>query len=249
MLIKVLTVVGLFVTVTSKADSICSGLFERKWKELLTESHNLNISTTRNLKRFDEYPNFDYSKHSKILFLSDQDKSGGTLSEKINDPTKLIISSDISFNAGVNIRVDNQRLPFKKNSFDLIVMNRGLCVCKGTSSCGGIESNRASMRDFLLSAIEILDKNNTNSLMLMTGFYYSTFIKQVPPLWISVLNELKSFYPNLQFTIIHSLDIYRKLPYGFIGFAVSLDPIIPIEVTLQNLTGLEFNSGTVKDSL
>ncbi len=180
---------------------------------------------------FDRYDNFDYSRYSRVLFLNDNGR-GGSAIESSSD--KLVISSD--FKQGGNIRVDNNNLPFVANAFNLIVMNRGLCPCHGPISCGGIKTGREDMKKFLLSVVDILDKNDKQSLALLTGYYFPGEMRTlVPTLWMEIVKELQPLYPNLSFAILsqgNSADVINN----FIGIVISADPNTAIEKKLNTLS-------------
>jgi hypothetical protein len=201
-----------------------------------TEDYNsLPVIKTTHYSNFDFYPNFKYDQFNKILFLSDGGKAGQSIQSRKN-PSQLIISSDFKFSTGVNILVDNNKLPFNNNSFDLILMNRGLCPCRGLAACGGIDINRKSMKSFLTSVVNLLNKNNPNSLALITGFYFpGPLRKLVPELWMSLVLELQPRYPLLQFAILDDNSLNAPLADGFVGIAISAVSDVPIKKHIQLL--------------
>lgn len=235
---KAMTCVGLFTVTVSLANAQqCLNIFQEEMAVLSPEPSIVKTIVTEGNKIFDKYHKFNYSNFFKILFLSDGGKAGNAFKDYyfVGPSKQLVISSDFVYQQGVTIRIDNNRLPFQENSFDLIFMNRGLCTCRNTITCGGIDTNRDSMKSFLKSTINILDKNNPNSLLVMTGFYYNTLLRTVPPLWISVFKELQIEYPYLQFAILRGENKNKELPFDFVGLGISVDPTTPIEVRLQKL--------------
>lgn len=215
-------------------------------------SDNLSYLKADSYEPYYNYYKFNYENFKKILFLSDMDV--GAKYARRSDRSQLFVTSDIDFKDKKNEKVeeenenksgslktylDNNFLPFIGNSFDLILMNRGLCVCKGGgASCGGVDIHYEPMKKLLLGVIDVLDKKQINSLALFTGFYYPGMAVVVPALWKSILNDLKTQFPSLQFTFIYS---ERKSggkeligEAAFIGFAISTGPQ-PIEATLNQL--------------
>lgn len=167
---------------------------------------------------WDSYYSFNFQNFEKILFLSNGDK--GAYMEK-NDPSQLIVSSDFEINFGINTLVDNNKLPFKDNTFDLIFMNRGLCLCRGAAkACGGIDTHHESMKKFLTGAIRVLDKKHENSVAILTGYYFpGTTRSEIAKMWNSVLMELKTEFPALQFALLKAENLNGKVE--FMGLAVS----------------------------
>lgn len=196
---------------------------------------SLPIVKTSHFSNFDYYPNFNYDKFNNILFLSDGGKAGRSIQSK-KKPSQFFVSSDFKFSTGVNVLVDNNKLPFQNNSFDLILMNRGLCPCRGLSACGGIDINRESMKSFLTSIVNLLDNNNPNSLALITGFYFPGPLRKiVPDLWMSLVLELRPIYPYLQFAILDNNFLNSPLADGFVGIAISAATEVPIKEHIQLL--------------
>lgn len=59
------------------------------------------------------------------------------------------------------MQMDNtQEFPLESNSFDLIVMRKGLCQCHAGTCCGGIKANVAEGARFLMEVSRILNKQN-----------------------------------------------------------------------------------------
>jgi hypothetical protein len=204
-----------------------------KCSELL--SNEVKFVQTNQWQSYNQYELFDYRDFKKILFLSDGGKGGRALKYfKEND--QMVVSSDFNISYGVNILIDNNQLPFRNDTFDLILMNRGLCPCRGHIACGGIDTQYIPMKNFLLSTINVLNKKDSHSLALFTGYYYPDVFKEVVPrLWLKIIREVQPLYPNLQINIIRAKDMENKIHLGFIGIAISTDLKKPISSKLKEL--------------
>jgi hypothetical protein len=190
---------------------------------------------------FDNYQNYNYEAFDRVLFLNDGGKAAQLVTPTRTD--QLFISTDFAWDK-VNVpearisrvQIDNNQIPFKKNSFELIVMNRGLCPCRGTITCGGIDTKKAPMKKFLVSAIDLMNAENPNSIALFTGFYFpGIFQKKLPTLWRQILNEIQSQYPALEFRLLQSSTQYPNWTSGFLGIAVTVRSDKSIEDKLRNL--------------
>lgn len=239
LLTVLLLFLSLFTVQLTQAHNSCSSPYSHD--SLALEAHSvsnkldLNIHLTAKWSYYDRYPMFNYESFRNILFLSDAGKAGRFLNQTKND-SQLVVSSDFSFNTGIQLRVDNNRLPFRSNSFDLIVMNRGLCPCKSAVACGGIDTQKAPMKRFLEQVVDILDKDNPKSLALLTGFYYpGTMRESVPRLWLEIVREIQGSYPQLKFHILQARENSESVTEGFMGLAVTTDLQTPLSTQLKQL--------------
>lgn len=142
----------------------------------------------------------------------------------LKNPLQIVVTADFAPKMGVNLRMDNNKMPFRPNSFDLIVMSRGLCPCHGSVSCGGIAVQRTEMTNFLVQLISVLNKNNPHSLAILTGFAYPGIFRiTVPELWSSIIAEMRILHPELEFFTLDSRSEKEQVSTGFrfIGIAVS----------------------------
>jgi hypothetical protein len=58
----------------------------------------------------------------------------------------------------------------EQTKYDLIVMNRGLCICHNDFACGGIQASKeGSLYGLLTNATSILDTTKQHSLAVLTG--------------------------------------------------------------------------------
>lgn len=168
---------------------------------------------------FDRYSEFDFSDRRKVLFLSD----GGVSSKvPLQKQSRVFVGSDLSPKANVQVRLNNTQLPFSPASFDLIVMNRGLCLCHSIKkTCGGVNLNKSSVRDFLESVAGLLDPRNPTSMALLTGYYgNSEAIAKVPDLFRSQLGILKKNFPNFEFVELIDPTLGDHAAGEFIGIAI-----------------------------
>ena len=180
----------------------------------------INVSTLGyNWQSFDRYGEFDYSDRKRVLFLSD-----GGVSEQVPPErrSRLFISSDYDSKVEAAIRVNNNLLPFRPGSFDLIVMNRGLCPCCSlTETCGGIRLNENSLRLFLENIAGTLDPKNPESLALLTGYYAEPgAIAKIPDLFRSQLKTLEAKFPQFEFVELVDPSLGRRGTPEFIGIAI-----------------------------
>lgn len=199
----------------------------------------------------DPYGFFNFRKHQNIAFLSD---GGNSFPAKLlpENRGKNFISTDIDASRATDIVVDNNHLPFKDDSFDLVLMNRGLCKCsptpKSCMTCGGIAAQEEDMRNFLRSVGRILDKRNPNSLALLTGFSFEGPLGpslRVPKMWMAAVRDLQREHPDLQWSILYSQHTgfqpdwvtHSVLgdPEHFVGIAVSSRGGTPMSEKIQQL--------------
>jgi|GEM_PF-5880119 len=166
-------------------------------------------------KSIDHYESLNYTGYQSLLFLSD----GGKF--KWQEPMGLsqeahYYATDFEPTRAGDVAIDNTKLPFRPDSFDFILMNRGICLCcgRGTSSvlCGGIKEDQQAMKDFILSVSEVLVTSKPGSLALFTGY---SFPKdgQTEALWIAALQDVAVTLPYLEFGILN-----REKQGSFIGF-------------------------------
>jgi hypothetical protein len=119
-----------------------------------------------------------YENSEKILFLSDDNEAGFLLGKSISEhfPQKKVFSTGILFQDTsikenyTKMNLDNRApFPFNDNSFDTIIMRKGICVCHGNYACGGFCATNDEAKVFFERVIKVLDKNNPNSLAILHG--------------------------------------------------------------------------------
>lgn len=206
-------------------------------------------------RRYESYETFNFSSFARTLILSDGGKMQSQLMSlgprlaqpliapfrwlpprrSVPNPKTMYVTSDFARDVPATLRLDNNHLPFAANTFNAIIMNRGLCPCDGVKACGGIEVQLASMRGFLNEVIRVLDKNDPGSIAIMTGFYYPAhFHQMVPAMWRRLLAEKQAELPELQLVVLSSRNHGAGL-LDFIGFAISPTREIPIEQNMERL--------------
>jgi hypothetical protein len=93
------------------------------------------------------------------------------------NPNRLFTPKNIKKHFNIQIiNLDNTR-PFTsqlkkivQKKYDLIVMDKGLCVCEEDFACGGIRaSNKGSLYDLLTNVASILDTTKSHSLAVLAG--------------------------------------------------------------------------------
>ena len=135
-----------------------------------------------------------YRNYSRILFLSDgQQEVWESLAEQVAQyyPEKSVVKTDVSI-VGEHMTLPNLKsmfldnskpMPFDDNSFDLVVMKRGICLCHSPNcTCGGIIMTQESTQAFLSEVSRILDKNSANSLAFLHGDYGQT--RETLNMWV-----------------------------------------------------------------
>ncbi|NDG84681.1 MAG: hypothetical protein EBX52_06535 [Proteobacteria bacterium] len=140
-----------------------------------------------------------YEDAKTILCLSDgRDKDliermGPALAKEY--PKKTVVSAELNVvqNGFVNnwglFRIDNtERFPVKNNSFDRIVLRRGMCVCHEGRCCAGFKPASADARNFLGEVVRILNKNDPHAMAVLHGmvdvgmaeiFAWSAFLDEI----------------------------------------------------------------------
>ena len=86
----------------------------------------------------------------------------------------LATPSDINDFYKIKIVNVNNNLPFRTNkkikTYDLIFMNRGLCMCNSDVACAGIELHKKDkLYDLLINVASILDRTKAHSIAILDG--------------------------------------------------------------------------------
>lgn len=192
---------------------MCANLYTKT-----VESQKLDISKLGySWQHFDLYPQFNFVGRKRVLFLSDNGKSGHL--SKLDSGT-LFVSTDISNKTGIDLRMDNNYLPFTPGSFDVVIMNRGLCACHSAAkACGGMALEPAAIHQFLQNISQSLNSKNPNSIALLTGFYFlGNLGATVPGMFVSQFAQLRINFPELEYTFLSDPTLEQK--DGFIGIAI-----------------------------
>lgn len=169
----------------------------REWlgdrMELWKESFPATPSRNWSVKMYAPYP--------KILFLGEGEAiHAGAVHAAY--PKKIVYAADIIYQPPFaevapnffKVYMDNTRpFPFKADSFDAVIMQRGLCACeKPDLSCGGIPLSIDGMHDFLTQVARVLNKRNSASVSFLEG---GNETKEVFEKWIKASDEVMSENP------------------------------------------------------
>lgn len=197
--------------------------------------------------RLDDYHRFDLSHYRRALVLSDGSRQLGVEIRRAGGVQDLVVVSDFVPRAGLNAVIDNNALPFAAESFDFIVLNRGLCFCphvvesavarrQRLRCCGGIETEEGAMTSFMESVIATL-RGGRESLALLTGYgYYHADLSIVWPL---LLRSFVARHPDVQFAALTSRRLVSVTnPLGFAGIAISKSDSVPISDAVLRVTNL-----------
>jgi|GEM_PF-6515371 len=138
-----------------------------------------------------------YEDANTILFLSDGadviDRLGPAIAQEF--PKKTVVSAELDIvedgflnNWGL-IRIDNTRpFPAKDDSFDRVILRRGMCVCHHGRCCAGFKPASPDARNFLRQVVRILNKKDPHALAVLHGMYdvgmgeiwaWSTFLDEI----------------------------------------------------------------------
>lgn len=183
---------------------------------------------------FDRYTEFSYSGRSRLLLLShgqrdelaierdQQTQAPQILSpQSVQVPERLIVKTDISAFDGISVMADNLALPFQSNTFDTIVLNRGLCACHNeTHTCCGLNLENQQTERFLAQVAEILDSTSPHALAILTGAsFFDSMEQRAPMTYVLAVMKLRERYPQFKWEIL-SHPQSRNL-YNFVGLAIS----------------------------
>jgi hypothetical protein len=177
-----------------------------------------------NWKTFDRYSLIPYEQrpYRSMLFLSDGGVSEDLLQTK--RPDQLVAVTDYTEDTlgKINVRVDNNALPFKNGSFGFIFMNRGLCVCRACDAlrmCGGIGRFMATMKNFLEEVIRVFNASDPDGLVVLTGYYFRADAASVPGLWRRAAQEIQAAHPGLEIKILSDNSL-PNIDKGFMGLVI-----------------------------
>lgn len=171
-----------------------------------------------------------YERYERILFVSDSLNSQKTLSlgklvsEKY--PHKNITSTDFNYQGPAQIgslkavsQDNNARFNFPDQSFDLVVLRYGLCVCHGEKCCGGFSPKSPEAEAFFFEVVRVLDRNNLRSQVVLHGdFGISPFILDE---WKKFLRRVENKY-NVNATIY-----FRQAGASEFFYSIGIRPRLP----------------------
>jgi hypothetical protein len=160
-----------------------------------------------------------YQRAKSILFLAEGNvDSGSALAPEVaryffeKGTPKRVVSGDISNTSEWKdenlelVHIDNRKpLAFADNTFELVVMRRGLCHCPGTNQlqgvcCGGISLTLQELTRFLLESWRVLNKADRNSgvFFLNTGGGAS----QNTDTWSHLAAQLMHVHPGMEAEVL-----------------------------------------------
>ena len=145
-----------------------------------------------------------YRDANSILFLSDGkealkvDRLGPVIAKEF--PKKTVVSAEVQVeenrfvqNWGY-VKVDNlERFPVKDNSFDRVVLRRGMCVCHNEVCCAGFKPGSPEAGRFFSEVIRVLDKSNPNAFAVLHGVHNVGGNDLMA--WVKHLEELRKTKP------------------------------------------------------
>lgn len=161
-----------------------------------------------------------YEKSKKLLFIGDgaghsaDADTGLQVAERF--PDKEITRTDIGISRPrregnvTSLHMDNMdTFPFQDNSFDTIVLRKGLCHCHEGRACAGFCPNRRETKHFFGEVARVLDKSNPNSVAYLHGGYGVT--DNILHLWYGVCGELEKQYGvKIEFQL-NNFDNFRLM--------------------------------------
>mgnify|MGYP003995640107 CR=1 FL=1 len=192
--------------------------------------------------------NYDlYRPYDSILFLSDgiDDTFGfrnevknieGALSlgERVSGhfPGKKVVQTDFNIVGSTTkgnltqMHLDNTAdFPFNDETFDLIVMRKGMCLCCRRQPCGGFSSKHAASKQFFTRVIESLNLKNPKAMAILHGQEKAN--PKVVERWKRVAEELEQAY---------DVDIsFGYAPPGY-GFKAGDDGINAVPALIDQST-------------
>lgn len=146
-----------------------------------------------------------YAEPQTLLFLSDsaETTAGGlSLGALIADsyPEKVIVRSDFTFsghevkgNLSTMFMDNTKRFPFPNNTFDTIVMRRGLCICGESGHvCGGFMPISNECRQFFEEVTRVLNKTNPKAKAVLHGTY--GVFPEVEAEWFAISEKLEEVH-------------------------------------------------------
>ncbi len=145
-----------------------------------------------------------YKEANSILFLSDGaetrkiDRLGPVLAKEF--PKKTIVSADINIvedgfvnNWGL-VKIDNlKKFPIADDSFDRVILKKGLCLCHGDTCCGGFKPRDEATKQFFGEVARVLNKKDPNAIAVLQGTNnvgMSEILK-----WNAFMDEVSKKYP------------------------------------------------------
>lgn len=181
-------------------------------------------------RMIDKYAGYDFSDFDSLLFLA-VGREASSIAQATSGKPQVIISN-IEPSQDINAIVDSMNIPYADNEFQYVGMNRGLCFCPqcSTTSCGGIPGTIKGIKTFLRGVLRVLDKENPNSVAVLTGFNYASR-PQLPGIWEKAVEKVAREYPQLKFRTLYD--------NGFQGVVVTVDGSTAPRDRLLKLTNMK----------
>ncbi len=160
-----------------------------------------------------------YRDARSILLLGDGSKSqvtdrlGPLLAREF--PKKWVVSADLE--VGENLLIRNwstiqinhvERFPVNDNSFDRIILRKGLCQCHSSSCCAGFSPHGPQAKQFFREVIRTLDKRNPNAFAVLHGIDNVGGIDVQA--WSSMLDEIALTEP-IQYQVILDKGFFHSI--------------------------------------
>ncbi len=158
-------------------------------------------------------PHFTAKK--TFLYLSEGSAPNSTarrLSKKLTDRSFTITDSSypretrLSDNL-IAVYVNNEEtLPFRDNSFDIIIQQKGLCACSREntifSTCGGVPVSVEGMSFYFQEIYRVLNKKIPHSFALLHGGLHTEADKVVLDTLMAAARECMRRNPKIQIDLI-----------------------------------------------
>lgn len=127
-----------------------------------------------------------------------------------------------------NFKIDHRDpLPFAESFFDVIVLRRGLCFCKGKEeTCGGIGKRKFFLKQFFSEVARVLNKANPEAVAYLHGIHWAFTGRgalnheeeaKIQKKMEAVLASIEQEYKDLRFTMIYRKmffsDALEKFPF------------------------------------
>jgi hypothetical protein len=141
------------------------------------------------------------------------------------------------------MKVDNeQRLPFRENEFDAIVLRNGICECAGrakaTDTCAGIKIDATGngFSNFLTDLTSTLNKTKRNNFIFIHGNPEGMIdTSRDEKLWLKACLGIKSAHSGLDVKMVYVLrrdfvkfDLALRNQAFFNTLATNLDKNLPV---------------------
>jgi hypothetical protein len=159
-----------------------------------------------------------YDPYRRVVFLSDGDpRYWESLAEPIFKmfPDKQVIKGDYEISGEhrqgnfTAMHIDNRgKLPLLSGSADLVVMRRGLCLCHGTATCGGLHVKVPELRRFFEEVYRVLDRSNAKAVAYLHGSYGDRARLKV---FRQAADELMALHPEIKIEFVGDEQLFHAV--------------------------------------